>query len=196
MAPETDERLYRFLKRLAVILALATFGWMLVHEFGSGWDDATTERRAADRAFEDGLYARAFAGYRRAEALAPDDPLILRGIALSLMQLGRHGEALTAFEALFAVEDDFAVDYANRGILYDRMGRYQEAMADYRRALSLDAEMVEGPGWLTRFLRNQAEPPPAVADRLAYLQAEMGKPAEERVLHIEEQDAAQRPFKR
>jgi hypothetical protein len=48
---------------------------------------------------------------------------------------------------------------------------------------------------LTRFLRNQAERPPTIADRAAYLRAELAKPEGERRLRVPEVDARQRPYK-
>jgi tetratricopeptide (TPR) repeat protein len=74
------------------------------------------------------------------------------------------------------------------------MGRHEEALADYMRALELDPELADGPHWLTRFLRNQPEAPPTIADRAAYLRAELAKPEAERVLRIPELDAQQRPY--
>ena len=68
-------------------------------------------------------------------------------------------------------------------------------MSDYSRALELDPEIASGPHWLTRFLRNQAEAPPTIADRAQYLRAELAKPAAERLLRQPEDDAAQRPYK-
>lgn len=196
MAPEADEKLFRLLRTVALVLGLGTLGWMLFQEFGDGFDPATVERRAADRAFEDGRYAQAYNGFKEADILAPNDPNVLRGMALSLMQLGRHKESMLVFNELITLEPDLAINYANRGILFDRMGRYEKAVTDYQTALSIDPEQVEGPGWFTRFLRNQSEPPPGVADRLAYILAQLEKPEAERVMHVEDIDAAQRPFKR
>ena len=61
-------------------------------------------------------------------------------------------------------------------------------------ALELDPELAEGPSWLTRFLRNQADAPPTIADRARYLRAELAKPESERVLRVPEHDAQQRPY--
>ena len=54
---------------------------------------------------------------------------------------------------------------------------------------------IQGPHWLTRFLRKQPEKPPTVKERLAYLEAELAKPEEERLLRIPEVDEAQRSYK-
>lgn len=87
------------------------------------------------------------------------------------------------------------VAHANRGILRDQMGDYPGALADYREALRLAPELAEGPGLLTRFLRNQAQRPPSVADRARYLAGQLAKPASERLLRLPEQDAGQRAYR-
>ena len=74
------------------------------------------------------------------------------------------------------------------------MGRHEAALADYHTALELDPEIASGPHWLTRFLRNQPEAPPTIADRARYLHAELAKPEGERVLRVPEIDARQRPY--
>ncbi|MGD8642002.1 MAG: tetratricopeptide repeat protein, partial [Gammaproteobacteria bacterium] len=119
----------------------------------------------------------------------------LRGKARTLMQLRRYDEALRTFDIAIAEEPQFAGTYANRGILFDRMGRYQKAIDDYEHALALDPELADGPNWLTRFLRLQPEKPPTIADRAQYLQQELAKPEAERVLKVPEQDQQQRPYK-
>jgi tetratricopeptide (TPR) repeat protein len=87
------------------------------------------------------------------------------------------------------------VTYANRGILKDRMGDYRGALSDYEKSLQLAPELSEGPGFLTRFMRNQAEPPPSVADRARYLRQQLEKPAAERVLQRPEEDMKQRAYR-
>ena len=119
----------------------------------------------------------------------------MRGRARTLMQLGASPQALTAFNTAIALEPDFGATYANRGILHDRMGRYQKAVEDYEHALQLDPELADGPHWLTRFLRNQPEKPPGIAERAAYLRKELAKPESERLLRVPEVDAEQRSFK-
>jgi len=181
-------------KRLAVCLGLATAAWFLYDMLIAGRSPALDAQSAADRLFEDGAYERALTLYRERNTIEPSNAFALRGIALSLMQLTHHNEALGAFAAAIDADPDDASAFANRGILHDRMGNYARAMVDYRQALSLDAEIADGPGWLTRFLRNQPDRPPSIADRLAYLEAEFDKPEAERVLRSPEIDAEQRPY--
>jgi hypothetical protein len=75
------------------------------------------------------------------------------------------------------------------------MGDYRGALDDYEKALALEPEVAEGPGFLTRFLRKQAEKPPTVADRARYLREQLAKPETERLLRLPEKDEQQRPYK-
>ncbi|WP_275096116.1 tetratricopeptide repeat protein [Sedimenticola hydrogenitrophicus] len=87
------------------------------------------------------------------------------------------------------------VALANRGILKDQLGEYRGALADYREGLRLEPGLAEGPGFLTRFLRNQPQPPPSIADRARYLAAQLAKPEAERLMRIPEQDHRQRAYR-
>jgi tetratricopeptide (TPR) repeat protein len=184
----------RFWRRLAIGLALISIGWFLYDGLIAARDPALDAQSAADRAFEDGDYDRALALYSDRVAVEPNSAFALRGIAQSLMQLGRSEEALGAFAAAISADPGFGGVYANRGILHDRMGNYEAAIADYARALEFDPELADGPHWMTRFLRNQSEAPPTIADRLGYLKAELAKPEEQRTLRVPEEDAEQQSY--
>ncbi len=191
-----DDRVYKILRNFAILFAVIWLGWEAYDGlFNTAPGD--TEILAADRFFEDGEYERARENYEAALKLKDEDGKVyaLRGIARSLMQLGKNEEALTVFNEAIARAPDFAATYANRGILYDRMGQYRKAMADYETALRLDPKIADGPSWITRFLRNQPEKPPTIADRLAYLRAQFALPESERKLRAPEIDAQQRPYK-
>ncbi|WP_435685082.1 hypothetical protein [Sedimenticola selenatireducens] len=86
------------------------------------------------------------------------------------------------------------VAFANRGILKDQLGDYAGALSDYREGLRLEPELAEGPGFLTRFLRNQSERPPSIADRARYLAEQLAKPPAERLMRVPEQDHQQRAY--
>jgi tetratricopeptide (TPR) repeat protein len=189
-----DTRLYAFLKYTAIVLGVAWLGWSIYDGLFAHRAPGDQDYFAGNRAFEDGNYESALTDYDAALGEAPDHLYALRGRARTLMQLGRNDVALEAFNAAIARDPEFAATYANRGILHDRMGHTEQAMADYERALQLDPSIAEGPHWLTRFLRNQAEKPPGIADRLAYLKEEMKKPEGERLLQVPEVDSAQRPY--
>lgn len=189
-----DERLYAFLKYTAIALGLLWIGWTAYDGLFAQREPGDNAYLAGNRAFKDGAYDRALAAYE--DALAADAGHIhaLRGKARALMQLGRDEAALAAYDRAIERAPAFGPAYANRGILNDRMGRHRRALADYERALALTPELAEGPGWLTRFLRNQPEKPPTIAERAAYLRAELAKPEDERLLRLEQADSAQKPY--
>jgi len=180
---------------VALALTLAWIGWTI-------YDSVVVERTPGDRAyltgntyFEDGYYEEALREYQQALEHNPAHLFALRGEARSLMQLGHKEQALALFDQAIAREPGFAPSYANRGILRDRLGDYRGAIADYEAALHLDPELADGPGWLTRFLRNQAQRPATIADRARYLRAELAKPAAQRVLRRPKEDSRQRPYR-
>ena len=151
--------------------------------------------RTGNYHLEDGQYDRAIAEFERALEANAGHPLAYLGIALALMHQERYEASLEAFGHAMALDDSLAVAYADRGILHDRMGLHEAALSDYRRALSLDPNLADGPGWLWRFLRNVTERPPTIADRAAYLEAELRKPPEDRLLRLPEIDAQQRMYR-
>ena len=196
MNPSVDPRLYQFLKYTAIILAVAWLAWGIYDGFISGREPGDTQYHAANKLFEDGAYDRALAAYDEALLEDPNHIHAMRGRARSLMQLGQLLDALTMFDEAIALEPEFGGTYANRGILHDRMGNHELALQDYLQALGLDPEIAEGPHWLTRFLRNQPERPPGIAERAAYLVTELAKPESERLLKMPEIDAEQRSYKK
>lgn len=189
-----DKRLYRFLKYTAIVMVLGWIGWSIHDGFVKPRDADAVAAAAAHRAFADGHYQKAHDGYAE---LLRDDPGNLdarRGLARTLLQMERYEEALVQFNQAIAADPDFGATHANRGILHDRMGHYERALADYRRAIELDPEVAEGPGWLTRFLRNQPEVP-TVGARADYLAAELAKPPGQRHLRDPDEDAEQRSYR-
>lgn len=190
-----DDAVYRSLRNIAIVLTLAWVGWSFYDGFLRERGPGLGAYQAANRYFEDGRYDKALQEYEQALQADASNLHALRGKARSLMQLQRYDEALAVFNEAIARQPDFAASYANRGILYDRMGDYRHAMQDYETALRLDPEIAAGPNWLTRFLRLQTEKPPTIADRLAYLKQQLAKPESERILRQPEQDAQQRSYK-
>ncbi len=190
-----DDRLYRFLKWTAIILAAAWLGWAVYENFFLGKEPGEYKRAAASRYFSDGDYQQALESYDEALRVNPELNGAKWGRAETLIMLNREYEAVQIYDELIAQQPDVAANYANRGIALDRMGQYTEALASYEKAVSLDAETGDGPHWLTRLLRNQPEKPPGIADRAAYLREQLALPAADRLLRVPEMDDAQRPYK-
>lgn len=190
-----DERRHPLLWATAALLTALWVGWTLYDGVFAPRGPGDTAFLAGDRHFQDGRYERALAAYQEALATDPGHLPALRGKARALAQLERPRAALAAYERAIAKAPDFGPTYANRGILHDRQGRHRQALADYERALELTPRLADGPGWLTRFLRNQPQAPPTIDERAAYLREELAKPEAERVLRLPAQDAAQRPYR-
>ena len=189
-----DNRQYHFLKYTAIVMAIAWVGWSLYDYLGNK-RPGDYAYHAGTKYFADGHYRQALAEY---EAALKDNPAhipALRGQAETLILLGQERQAITIYEQLIALQANNAGHYANLGIAYDRLNKHQQALDNYRKALTLDREVGDGPGWLTRFLRNQHNKPPGIAERAAYLQAQFELPEEQRMLRVPEIDAVQRPFK-
>lgn len=153
------------------------------------------EVRTGHYRLEDGFFDQAIEQFEKALAKAPQHTGALLGLATTYLQMGRLEEAVAQFDRVLAVDPEMAIAYADRGIARDRLGEHEKALADYRAALELDPKLAEGPGWLWRFLRNVPEKPPTIEDRADYLEAELAKPAEERLLQLPEEDDKQRMYK-
>lgn len=188
------ERTYRLLMATAITLTVAWVLWSF-YDMHRSREPGDYAYHAGSNFFADGQYQQALESYREALAAAPDHLAALRGEAEALIVLGREAEAIETYQALIARQPEFAGHHANLGIAHDRLGQHREALASYRRALSMDEAVGDGPGWLTRFFRKQAEKPPGIAERAAYLQAQLARPEAERVLRVPELDQAQRPYK-
>jgi tetratricopeptide (TPR) repeat protein len=164
------------------------------------------ETRQGDILLEDGKFALALNRFEAALAANPDHRGAMMGRAVSLLQQGETKAAEEAFGDLIAflerttAPDDatgrgaLAAAHANRGILYDRGQQPERALADYRRALAIDAEAVSGPGLVDRVLYGMPDAA-SVAKRVAYLEAQMRLPPEQRVLSRPEIDSRQRMHK-
>ena len=151
--------------------------------------------RKGNYRLEDGQYEEAVKEFSEALGKNPEHAMARLGLALTYMQMGRESEAIQEFNLVIELNPELAAAYADRGILYDQMGEHEKALADYRKAIELDEEILEGPGWLWRFMRNIDEKPPTIKERAAYLEAELAKPEDERLLRVPEVDEKQRMYK-
>lgn len=147
--------------------------------------------REGNYRLEKGEYKRALECFQEVQKINPDFYPARLGEALVYMQTQKYAQARQVLDKLIQEHPDFAEAWANRGILNDREGRYQEAMRDYEKALSLNPNLAKGPGFFYRLLYNIKEKPSTIADRLAYLQKEMAKPPEKRLLRVPEIDQKQ-----
>jgi tetratricopeptide (TPR) repeat protein len=171
-------------------------GFSTYHFISGGAEESgELHYRTGNLRLEDGDFQAALTEFNLLLEEDIANPAGLLGRALALKELGRLDEALEDVSTAIELKPDFAAVYANRGIILDHLGHYEEAILDYRKAVQLDPELGEGPDWITRFLRNQAESPPTIIDRANYLESELKKPSAERLLSDPEEDAKQRSYK-
>ncbi len=190
-----DDRRYQLLKYTAIVMAIAWVGWSLYDYLGRGKQPGDYAYHAASNYFADGHYEKALAEYEAALREDPDHIPAKRGKAETLIMLKQERQAINLYDELIARQPDEPSYYANLGIAYDRLGEHKKALANYEMALNIDSETGAGPDWLTRFLRNQPDKPPGIADRARYLKTQLALPKAERLLKVPEVDEAQRPYK-
>ncbi len=187
--------LRRFIRLTAIATALVAAAALAISVFDAPPGDYQV--RKGDIHLSAGEYEAALADFDAALAVAPGHRGALMGRAIALLQAGRLDEAEHAFTDLLgsAATDQTeralrAVAHANLGILYDRLERHRDALAQYRQALALDAAAVAGPGVIHRILYDPL--PSSVADRAAYLAAQFALPDGERRFTEPAADARQR----
>ncbi|MBE9521150.1 MAG: tetratricopeptide repeat protein [Proteobacteria bacterium] len=185
-----DSKGILYLAMLIGVIAFV-FYWRLGTEKNPG-DYAVTK---GNYRLEDGQFDEAAKEFSIALEKNPDHAMAHLGLAITYMQMNKNQESMAEFNRAIELGPDLAPAYADRGVLYDRMGEYEKALADYRKALAMDPKILEGPGFLWRFMRNIEEMPPTILQRADYLEAELAKPPEERLLKVPEIDKEQRMYK-
>ncbi|MBF0287263.1 MAG: tetratricopeptide repeat protein [SAR324 cluster bacterium] len=191
-----DPQIYQFLKWLAMGTAVLTIGITTYSYITGGLEDQTSlHYRTGNLRLEDGHYQEALEEFEGAIKEVPSHSEAYLGKALSLKGIGQMKLALETINIALELRPDFGAAYANRGIIHDFLGKYQEALQDYRRAIEIDPGLAEGAGFLTRFLRNQPDTPPTIADRANYLEQELQKLPDKRLLRVPEEDEKQQGYK-
>jgi len=197
--------LRRYVLIAGAVTVVAFAGWGVVRHF-AGAPPGDYAVRQGDILLGDGKFAEAIDRFDAALAANPRHAGAMMGRAVALLQTGRGDEAEAAFTALIAFLEKtettdeagrrraLAVAFANRGILHDRAGRPEKALADYRRALAINAGMVAGPGLVDRVLYGTPDPA-TVAKRADYLERQLRLPPAERILRRPEIDSRQRMVK-
>jgi tetratricopeptide (TPR) repeat protein len=197
------------LRRFIFLMVLLTLGAGLLflifgHQLGMAPGDFET--KMGDQRLEDRLYDEALMHFDQALNEAPDHRGALMGRALVFIQTERYDEAIAELDYLIQFLNEnlepndptgrgvLAAAYANRGIVYDRLGRYEKALESYVAALQTDQETVSGPGVVHKILHG-SEDVSTVRDRAIYLDQQLKLPEEERLLRIPEVDEKQRMHK-
>jgi len=199
----------RVLRRFVILMGIATFVaftfWAVLKNYVRT-PSGDYEVRQGDILLGDGKYGAALERFTAALAVSPDHRGALMGRALVFLMSERYAEAEAEFTYLIeylvkTLEPDdmtgtavLAAAYGNRGILYDRTGRYEKALADYIQALKTDEGAIDGPGIVDKVIYGTPRPA-TVRLRAIYLTEQLALPADQRVLRIPEKDAEQRMYK-
>jgi Tfp pilus assembly protein PilF len=174
---------------------LVLIGFLIYWRTGVEENPGDYNVRKGNYRLEDGQYDEAAKQFSEALQKTPDHAMAHLGLALTYMQTEKDFEAFQEFNLALEKNPELAAAFANRGILYDRLGEHKKALADYKKAIELDPEILEGPGFLWRFMRNIDEKPPTIQNRAEYLEAELAKPEAERLLKVPDLDEKQRMYK-
>jgi tetratricopeptide (TPR) repeat protein len=201
----------RVLRRFIFLMAILTVGgfifWDVVDDFvNRPPGDYYTE--VGDLRLRDGLYDEALEAFDKALEEAPDHRGALMGRALVFIETQQYdsaiaelGSLIELLEARLEAEPDdttgrgaLAAAYANRGIVYDRLGQYQTALDDYISALKVDAGTLEGPDIFQKLLY-AGDQVSTVRDRARYLYEQLQLPEDQRLMTVPELDEQQFMYK-
>jgi predicted AlkP superfamily phosphohydrolase/phosphomutase/Tfp pilus assembly protein PilF len=95
----------------------------------------TSDRNMAANLFESGRYQESVEVYERLVKKDSDDGAVLASYAGALGALGRYDEALVALGRAIELDPLNAEAYHNRGLVYEKQGKRDEALVEYRTAL-------------------------------------------------------------
>lgn len=98
------------------------------------------DRNLAAILLREGEYREAAKSFQRLLEQEGDDAVLLTGLAAALAHLGRDQPALEALDRALELDPLHVPALFNRGLLHERTGRREAAIADYRTALRYDAE--------------------------------------------------------
>ena len=199
----------RILRRYIILMAIATFAMFTVSAVVKQFTDAPPgdyQVRQGDLRLNEQNYDEALAAFDAALEQAPNHRGAMMGRAIVFLQTEQFAKAEAAFTDLIAyltqnLEADDATGtavlagaYANRGILYDRTDRHEQALADYLQAIRIDKDAVKGPNIFHKILYGNSRPA-TIAKRAEYLAIQLALPEDQRVLRDPERDQAQRMYK-
>lgn len=199
----------RILRRYVILVALVTFAMFTVSAVVRQFTETPPgdyQVRRGDLRLSELKFEEALEAFNTALEQAPHHRGAMMGRAIVFLETEQYAEAEAAFTDLinYLTENLEADDptgtavlagaYANRGILYDRTDRPEQALADYQQAIKIDEEAVKGPNIFHRILYGNSRPA-TIAKRAEYLATQLALPEEERFLRDPERDAVQRMYK-
>jgi len=150
---EAEDALAEFVKAVAVRRDAGTLQWLAVASLHAGrLDDALLYAREiltlnarstvardtlASVAFRRKDWRGAIAEWEKVFPHSPDPHMILTNIASAQEGLGEYDRALESIRRSIAINSRYASAYFERGVIYQKMGRFKEAKAALMRAVEL-----------------------------------------------------------
>ncbi len=111
---------------------------VLEHLRSLGYLEAQSPKGARNLAavhFQNGHYAEAVKAYEELVRQEPNDGALRASLGGALGALGRYAEALEQLDAAVRLEPLNPEGYHNRGVIYERQGKRDAAVQEYRTAL-------------------------------------------------------------
>lgn len=199
------EILRRYIK-LMVIAIVAAVAFSLGYEYFTAEAPGDYYVRQGDNRLSEGNYDEALESFNLALEEFPNHRGAVMGRALVFTQSERYDEAIAEYDHLIRFLEDtleqddatgqgvLAAAYANRGIVYDRQGNYEAALASYVSALKTDEDSVSGPDVVHKILYGSTDVS-NVRKRAQYIYEQLQLPESERLMRRPEIDEKQRMHK-
>jgi predicted AlkP superfamily phosphohydrolase/phosphomutase/Flp pilus assembly protein TadD len=139
------------------------------------------ERNLAAVQFQNGHYAEAVKSYEQLVAQHPEDAALRASLGGALGALGRFDEALDQLNRAIAIEPLNPEAYHNRAVIYERQGRREAAITEYRTAQRYSPQYEPSRRALQRLTGSAAGKEPVTeAEKLAAAKAERASQAARR----------------
>jgi len=158
----------------AVLARLRSLGYL-------GAQSPKGERNLAAVDFDAGHYAQAAEAYTKLVQQQPDDGDLRASLAGALGALGRYDEALEQLAVAIRLDPINAEAYHNRGAIYERQGKREAAITEYRNALRYNPQYEPSRQALQRLGAAPAQAAPQTeSEKLATAMAERASQAARR----------------
>src|SRR5215218_2773455 len=122
---------------------------------------ANLHAQLGDTYLQAGAGDEALEEYRKASGLRPQFMDIRNKLARTLIDLGRHAEAVEALEAILAERSSFVAARANLGLALYRAGRLDDAEREWRRCEQQQPDNAQVSGYLGMLVRQRETEPKA-----------------------------------
>ncbi|MDX1709808.1 MAG: tetratricopeptide repeat protein [Rhodovibrionaceae bacterium] len=200
-----NERIVRrFINIAAIALVLGMLGTLIFAPY-VGNEPGDYEVKQGDIRLTEGSYEEAIESFNKALEIQPNHRGALMGRAVAYIEMGEVDKAEAELDYLIDYlernvdQEDatgvgvLAAAYANRGVIKDRQGRHEEALADYIEAIRIDEGALAGPSIFDEIIYGYQAT--SVRDRAEYIAKELQKPEDERLLRLPPLDEEQRTYK-